>query len=60
MLNARIPIDNQIEHMAPGAKTKGAKAYEALAEEVMHDVNFSRNAANNSSENAATAAHVSE
>jgi hypothetical protein len=34
MLNARIPLDSQLELLAPGAKTKGPLAYEALAEAV--------------------------
>lgn len=31
----KIPIDNQLEFLEPGAKTKGAQAYEALATEVL-------------------------
>jgi chromosome partitioning protein len=31
----KIPIDNQLESMEPGSRTKGAKAYEALTEEVV-------------------------
>lgn len=31
-----IPIDNQLETLEPGAKTKGAQAYAALAEEILH------------------------
>jgi hypothetical protein len=31
----KIPIDNQLESLEPGARTKGAKAYEALTEEVL-------------------------
>ncbi|HEU5348416.1 MAG TPA: AAA family ATPase [Ktedonobacterales bacterium] len=35
VFTSKIPIDNQLESLGPGAKTKGAKAYEALAEEVL-------------------------
>lgn len=31
----KIPIDNQLETLEPGAKTRGAEAYEALAREVL-------------------------
>lgn len=34
---SKIPIDNQLESLEPGAKTKGARAYEALAEEVLRN-----------------------
>lgn len=32
---SRIPIDNQLETVRPGARTNGARAYEALAGEVL-------------------------
>lgn len=35
----RIPVDNQLEDSEPGAKTQGARAYEALATEVLNAVN---------------------
>jgi chromosome partitioning protein len=31
----KIPVDNQLESLGPGARTNGARAYEALAEEVL-------------------------
>ncbi len=34
-----IPMDNQLDTLEPGARTPGAKAYAALAEEVMRHVN---------------------
>ena len=34
---SKIPIDNQLETLEPGARTKGARAYEALAEEVLRN-----------------------
>jgi chromosome partitioning protein len=34
ILSTKIPVDNQLEYLEPGAKTKGAQAYEALATEV--------------------------
>lgn len=35
---ATIPVDNRLEQLEPGAKTQGAKAYEALATEVQNAV----------------------
>ena len=35
---AKIPIDNQLETLQPGAKTRGAEAYEALASELLRRV----------------------
>ena len=32
---SKIPFDNRLETLEPGADVKGAKAYEALAEEVL-------------------------
>jgi chromosome partitioning protein len=34
----KIPIDNQLESLEPGAKTGGARAYDALADEVLRYV----------------------
>jgi hypothetical protein len=45
-LVTKIPFDNQLETYEPGAKIKGAKAYEDLAQEVAQHVNVSRNATN--------------
>jgi chromosome partitioning protein len=39
----RIPIDNQLEPLEPGAKIGGAVAYATLAQEVEADVNKRRN-----------------
>ncbi len=36
ILEHRVPIDNQLEMLQPGAGTNGAKAYSALAEEVLN------------------------
>lgn len=38
VLNAMIPIDNQLDERQPGAQTPGAKKYEALADEVLGEV----------------------
>lgn len=35
---SKIPIDNQLEFVEPGAKTRGAKAYGALVDELLDDV----------------------
>lgn len=35
ILEPRIPIDNQLENLQPGAANNGAKAYSMLAEEVL-------------------------
>jgi chromosome partitioning protein len=35
---AKIPIDNRLDTLEPGARTGGARAYEALAAEVMHAI----------------------
>jgi cellulose biosynthesis protein BcsQ len=35
---AKIPIDNQLETLEPGAKTRGAEAYEALADEILERI----------------------
>jgi chromosome partitioning protein len=37
-----IPFDNQLDEREPGARIRGPKAYEALAEEVITDVNQRR------------------
>jgi chromosome partitioning protein len=39
VFDTKISIDNQLDMLEPGAKTPGAKAYAAFAEEVMQDVN---------------------
>jgi chromosome partitioning protein len=59
MFEAQIPLDSQLDLLAPGAKTKGPQAYEALAEEVIHDVNVSRNASDISSAGETSEAYVS-
>jgi chromosome partitioning protein len=38
VFTTKIPIDNQLESLEPGAKTPGAKKYEALADEVVREV----------------------
>ncbi len=35
VLQTRIPMDNRLDTLEPGAGTHGAKAYDALAEEVL-------------------------
>ncbi len=35
---AKIPMDNQLDRVEPGAKTHGSKAYETLADELSHYV----------------------
>ncbi len=39
LLEPRVPIDNQLEVLQPGAAIHGAKAYSALAEEVLNYAN---------------------
>jgi hypothetical protein len=39
IFETRIPIDNQLEPLEPGAKTGGAAAYHDLAAEVIRHVN---------------------
>jgi chromosome partitioning protein len=41
---SKIPFDNRLETLEPGADVKGAKAYEALAEEVMQYAKQSQSA----------------
>jgi len=42
VFTSTIPMDNQLETLEAGAKTPGAKAYTALAEEVWQDVHSRR------------------
>jgi chromosome partitioning protein len=39
IFETRIPIDNQLEPLEPGARTGGAEAYQKLAEEVLRYAN---------------------
>src|SRR5262249_11573138 len=43
VFDARIPLDNQLETLQPGARTGGAEAYGALAKEVLDHVNLNGN-----------------
>lgn len=53
---AKIPVDNLLESVTPSAETRGAKAYRALATEVLQHVNSRgrQNATNNSPNDAET------
>lgn len=44
VFQTKIPMDNQLETLEPGAKTRGAQAYEALAGEMLSYVELGRNA----------------
>jgi hypothetical protein len=41
---SKIPFDNRLESLEPGADVKGARAYEALAEEVLQYAEQSQSA----------------
>jgi chromosome partitioning protein len=42
VFQSKIPVDNQLETLEPGAKTGGAKAYAELADEIAHLIESKR------------------